>query len=597
MRIEEFLITIANGDRVKKVIWRTDESFALDFPVRWILRKKTDKLQIAPIRKVRGKIVEVSLERARRGFSVQVREDYRVAVQAVRRARPVYCQNSLSLCDVPGDGRRDYFLFSGLKRHFYSTQRVGSQFNVYVGDKSVFSYDGAQFCPLTDGVELVTSEGERINCARRVKKLLDEDTLVGLTIVWRGHWWRLGYVIEPSRDTVCEFDLAANDRVAEDRKAIMKMGKATALFMVAFMALIHVVPRFVHEPKIIHQTQIQLKEPKWIVQEKKEEKKVVEKKVALPVPKNPVKLVKKEAPRKQPPKKSVVAQKKISRQKPRMLAATPHPAPGPRRMPMPHVVTKSFEQSRVRLAELQAARIRAQAEAAQRQARIEAARIQAQTEAAVASSLSFVSASATRSVATAVAYNTDHRYENLSGAVLAPRDDKSVLKQITSDAVAADGAVSLRSSRAVGQSLAQAVAGGGGRGHVLGQVSLNTVYGSGGGEVGGSISGGASGISSSGAGEISDREVEKALERHLAKFQYCYEKALLADSSLAGQVLMQWTLLTDGSAADSRVVRSQLNHQDLHGCIARELARVRFPRPSGGTVVIQYPFYFTSTAI
>lgn len=100
-----------------------------------------------------------------------------------------------------------------------------------------------------------------------------------------------------------------------------------------------------------------------------------------------------------------------------------------------------------------------------------------------------------------------------------------------------------------------------------------------------------------GPGQIPESAIEKIMAKYVSKFQYCYEKALLADGSLAGNILMQWTIGPDGTSSDVKVVRSQLNNSGLHSCIIKELSRIRFPSPSGGAVTIKYPLAFSSATL
>ena len=113
---------------------------------------------------------------------------------------------------------------------------------------------------------------------------------------------------------------------------------------------------------------------------------------------------------------------------------------------------------------------------------------------------------------------------------------------------------------------------------VQGRVSLNSI-GTGGGS-GTDALFSSQGLSVAGDGSVSQSEIEKAL---------------LADSTLAGHVMMQWTIGASGSASNVSVLRSQLNNAQLHNCLAAEIEKVRFPSPQGGTVIVKYPFAFSST--
>ncbi|OFZ16213.1 MAG: hypothetical protein A2Z20_00205 [Bdellovibrionales bacterium RBG_16_40_8] len=127
-----------------------------------------------------------------------------------------------------------------------------------------------------------------------------------------------------------------------------------------------------------------------------------------------------------------------------------------------------------------------------------------------------------------------------------------------------------------------------------GRVSLNDLASAG---SRGESLGGGSGIELSGPGEISESAIEKALSKFLSRFQYCYEKALLSDAGLSGNIVIQWDITTSGSAKNSRVVKSQLDSKQLQGCITGVLSEVPFPKPKGGSVTVKKTFSFTSSSI
>lgn len=131
---------------------------------------------------------------------------------------------------------------------------------------------------------------------------------------------------------------------------------------------------------------------------------------------------------------------------------------------------------------------------------------------------------------------------------------------------------------------------------VRGVVSVAALYDS------GSVDGlagavGGTGMSMSGEGQLAGAEIEKELSKHIHKFQYCYEKALLTKNHLGGILMMQWQISSFGNTSDVRVVRSELNDDPLHGCVSRHLSSIRFPSPKGGTVTVRYPFNFSSTSL
>ena len=167
------------------------------------------------------------------------------------------------------------------------------------------------------------------------------------------------------------------------------------------------------------------------------------------------------------------------------------------------------------------------------------------------------------------------------------------LDKIVKDAPG-DGSIHTNSSRTVSSSVDFGPRKGKGLNDVQGKVSLGELYASGG-KLGESIGG--NGLSISGPGQISDGEIEKALAKYLQRFQFCYEKALLSDSSLGGKIVVQWTISTSGSGQSPKVLSSQMNNKDLHGCISKVIKEIPFPKPKGGTVQVKKTFAFSSSSL
>lgn len=95
-------------------------------------------------------------------------------------------------------------------------------------------------------------------------------------------------------------------------------------------------------------------------------------------------------------------------------------------------------------------------------------------------------------------------------------------------------------------------------------------------------------------GSIDRDAVAKVVNAHLKTVQACYERALVKSPGLAGKVVLEWTISTDGSVTSARSKSSTLRSHDVEQCIVRELKGWKFPAASGGPVVITYPFLFNA---
>ena len=97
-------------------------------------------------------------------------------------------------------------------------------------------------------------------------------------------------------------------------------------------------------------------------------------------------------------------------------------------------------------------------------------------------------------------------------------------------------------------------------------------------------------------GSLTKDEVARVIRRNLARFKFCYERALASAPNLAGKVALRFTILPDGRVAKVTVDESSLEDAPVEGCVQKVMRSLRFNRPrGGGIVVVRYPFVFSST--
>lgn len=83
------------------------------------------------------------------------------------------------------------------------------------------------------------------------------------------------------------------------------------------------------------------------------------------------------------------------------------------------------------------------------------------------------------------------------------------------------------------------------------------------------------------------RTLRRVVRKHLPRIEYCYERALLADRTLAGAVDTRFTILPDGHVIDAHADGLS---PDLAACITTVLSAMRFPA-AGATCQVRYPFH------
>jgi hypothetical protein len=83
--------------------------------------------------------------------------------------------------------------------------------------------------------------------------------------------------------------------------------------------------------------------------------------------------------------------------------------------------------------------------------------------------------------------------------------------------------------------------------------------------------------------------IRRYIKRNINKIQYCYEKQLLKQSTLAGTVSAQFLIKLDGTVSGASA--SGID-PDVAQCVADVIKTIEFPRPKGEVVQVNYPFTF-----
>jgi len=95
-----------------------------------------------------------------------------------------------------------------------------------------------------------------------------------------------------------------------------------------------------------------------------------------------------------------------------------------------------------------------------------------------------------------------------------------------------------------------------------------------------------------GGGVLEKHEVELVLKQRMSMFMRCYQRELQRDPGLKGTVVVRFVIDRDGSVRHSHLRATSLHNPVVEECVVDEVDETRFPRPSGGTVIISYPFNF-----
>ncbi len=110
----------------------------------------------------------------------------------------------------------------------------------------------------------------------------------------------------------------------------------------------------------------------------------------------------------------------------------------------------------------------------------------------------------------------------------------------------------------------------------------------------GSVIGTPSLMKLSGSEGLTQKEVMDVVKKYAGKIQQCYERALLAETGLAGRIEYQWSITPKGVVTDASVKRSDMKNADqLNECVLTVFKGMKFPPAKNGqgtTPSIGFPF-------
>lgn len=79
------------------------------------------------------------------------------------------------------------------------------------------------------------------------------------------------------------------------------------------------------------------------------------------------------------------------------------------------------------------------------------------------------------------------------------------------------------------------------------------------------------------------------------KVRACYESSLKTTPTLAGKIIMHWTIDADGAARTVGVESNSMPPSSVPGCLQAIIEEWHFPKPALGSVEVSFPFVFRTT--
>ncbi len=89
------------------------------------------------------------------------------------------------------------------------------------------------------------------------------------------------------------------------------------------------------------------------------------------------------------------------------------------------------------------------------------------------------------------------------------------------------------------------------------------------------------------------KKIRSSMRRRAAGFKFCYERELRLNKNLKGRVVVRFTIGASGKLQGTPSISSStLKHGGVHRCLIKNIKRVRFTKPEGGTCTVRWPFKF-----
>jgi TonB family protein len=94
-------------------------------------------------------------------------------------------------------------------------------------------------------------------------------------------------------------------------------------------------------------------------------------------------------------------------------------------------------------------------------------------------------------------------------------------------------------------------------------------------------------------GCLSKEAIRRVIRQHINEVKHCYEKGLMDQPDLEGQVTVKFSINMDGTVGASKIQSSTIGDDQVGQCVAKAVSRWSFPPLQGcGVVMVSYPFSF-----
>ena len=94
-------------------------------------------------------------------------------------------------------------------------------------------------------------------------------------------------------------------------------------------------------------------------------------------------------------------------------------------------------------------------------------------------------------------------------------------------------------------------------------------------------------------GSLDRALIDTVIKRHTNQIRYCYQRELVKDPTLSGQIVVKFVVSPQGDVTNSNIMSSSMDSSEVEACVAGRFKRFFFFEPrGGGIVIVNYPFLF-----
>jgi TonB family protein len=94
--------------------------------------------------------------------------------------------------------------------------------------------------------------------------------------------------------------------------------------------------------------------------------------------------------------------------------------------------------------------------------------------------------------------------------------------------------------------------------------------------------------------KLTSEDIQATVASRMGGVSYCYEKHVGMASKIKGQVILEFTIATDGSVHNVNVVQAEIDNPAFLDCMKDRILHWRFDpiNPQGEESSVQFPFEF-----